>query len=149
MKKILLIFVFIVIVVVIWQLYPTEKKKLKRDIRTLEKTFEAENTVEVSKYIDPSYQDLSGMTYDDITNMIRQFFAQVDSIKIQMSGLKLSIDSVTEKNVIFASCSLGLRVIARYQGERLLAFGGIVKPSPVKACFRKSDQYYRIYKAAY
>jgi hypothetical protein len=73
----------------------------------------------------------------------------VDSIKVQMSGLQLSIDSVTEENIVFASCSLGLRVTARYEGERMLAFGGIIKPNPVKGYFRKSGKYYMVYRAEY
>lgn len=149
MKKILLIVVIMVIIIIFWQLSPAEKKRLKKDIRTLEKTFETGNAAEVIKYIYPSYQDLSGMTYDEITQAIARFFAQVDSINVQMSGLKLNIDSVTEENVIFASCSLGLRVLARYEGERVLAFGGIVHPSPVRAWFRKSDGKYRVYYAQY
>ena len=149
MKRILLVAGIIVMVIIIWKLYPTEEKRLRKDINTLRAMFENENTAEVARYIDTSYLDLSGLSYDDITTTIGQFFEQVDSIKVQMSSLKLSIDSVTEENVIYASCSLGLRVLARYEGERVLAFGGIVKPNPVKAFFRKSGQYYTIYKASY
>ncbi|MGB7054932.1 MAG: hypothetical protein WBE28_06405 [bacterium] len=149
MKKILVVVTIIAVIIVIWQLYPTEKKKLKGDIRDLEKYFETENVAEVFGYIDPLYEDLSGMTYNEITQAIGQFFAQVDSINVQMSGLKLNIDSVTEENVILASCSLGLRVLARYEGERVLAFGGIVHPAPIRAWFRKSDGKYRVYYAQY
>lgn len=149
MKKILVVTGIVIMIIVIWKLYPTEEKRLRRDINTLKKTFENEDAKGVTGYIDTSYQDLGGLTYGEITETIERFFSEVDSIRVQMSGLELNIDSVTEENVIFASCSLGLRILARYEGERVLAFGGIVKPSPVKAYLRKSGQQYKVYKASY
>jgi hypothetical protein len=149
MKKIFVVVGIIVMIIVIWQVYPTEEKRLRRDISALRKAFEIEDTAGVAGYIDTSYQELGGLSYDEILETIAQFFAQVDSIKVQISGLQLSIDSVTEENTVFASCSLGLRVTARYEGERMLAFGGIIKPSPVKGYFRKSAQYYTVYRAEY
>lgn len=149
MKKIGLAAIIIVIIIIVWQVYPTEERKLKRDIKALADAFEAENTTEVVKYLDGAYTDLSGISYDEIGNTIEQFFAQVESIKVQMSGLKLSIDSTSEMDEIFASCSLGLRVVARFEGERVLAFGGIVHPASVRAFFRKSDGKYRVYYAQY
>jgi hypothetical protein len=149
MKRILLIFTIVVFVILVWQLYPTEKKRLRHDINTLRKTFESKNVTEVMDYIDPSYQDLSGLKCDELARAIEQFFMQVDSIRVQMSGMKLSIDSIAEENIVFASCSLGIKVLARYEGERVLAFGGIVHPSSVWAWFRKSDGKYRVYYARY
>jgi hypothetical protein len=89
------------------------------------------------------------MTYDEIMELIKQFLAEVDSIKVQMSGMKLNIDSTGNGDVVFASCSLGLRVLARFEGERVLAFGGIVHPASVRAFFKKSDGMYRAYYAQY
>ena len=149
MKKIVPVVIVLVVVILIWQLYPTETKKLKRDILILNKAVEKENTERVMELIDPLYIDMSGMVYSELVGSISQFFAQVDSIRVQMSGMKLSIDSTDKDNTTFASCSLGLRVVARYEGDRVLAFGGIIKPGPVKAYFRKSDQYYKVYKAEY
>jgi hypothetical protein len=149
MKKLGLVIVFIIVIVLVWQLYPTEKRKLTKDIKDLKKAFETESTAEVVKYIDHSYQDIAGMNYEEITAAITQFFVQVDSIKVQMSGLKPNIDSTGHQNQVFASCSLGLRVMARFEGERVLAFGGIVHPASVRALFKKSDGYYRIYYAQY
>jgi hypothetical protein len=149
MKKIVPVVIVLVVVVLIWQLYPTETKKLKRDILILKQAVEKENTERVMELIDPLYIDMSGMVYSELVGSISQFFAQVDSIRVQMSGMRLSIDSTDKDNTIFASCSLGLRVVARYEGERVLAFGGIIKPGPVKAYFRKSDQHYKVYKAEY
>jgi hypothetical protein len=31
----------------------------------------------------------------------------------------------------------------------MLAFGGIIKPNPVKGYFRKSGKYYMVYRAEY
>jgi hypothetical protein len=149
MKKILVVVGIIAMIIIIWRVYPTEGKRLRRDINALKTAFENEDTAGVIGYIDPSYQELGGLFYSEIIETIARFFTQVDSIKVQMSGLELSIDSVTEENIVFASCSLGLRVTARYEGERMLAFGGIIKPNPVKGYFRKSGQYYMVYRAEY
>jgi hypothetical protein len=149
MKKIYIAITVIVLVIIIWQLIPTEKRKFKKDILTLKKAFEAENAQQVTQYIDLTYLDLNGRTHEEITQLIVQFFTEVDSIRVQMSGLKLSIDSTDEDNVTFASCSLGIRVLARYEGEKVLAFGGVVRPGPVRAFFRKTADRYRIYHAEY
>ena len=149
MKKIIFAIAVVVLVVIVWQLIPTEKRKLKRDILMLKKAVENENTHQVVESIDPAYIDLSGRTHEEITQLIVQFFAEVDSIRVQMSGLKLSIDSTNKDGVICASCSLGLRVLARYEGERVLAFGGVVRPGSVHAFFKKSAAVYRLYHAEY
>ena len=149
MKKILPVLTVIAVMVAIWQLYPTEKRKLRRDIARLERAVEAENADEIVNYIHPSYQDSSGMTYDEMLRVITEFFSQVDSINIQMSGLKLSIDSLDKDHATLASCSLGLRVLARYEGERVLVFGGIVHPASVRAFFKKAGNNYILYHAIY
>lgn len=149
MKKILPVVVVLVVIILVWQLYPTEKKRLKRDILTLKHAVEEENTETVMEYIHPQYLDMSGLGYNEMMESISRFFAQVDTIRVQMKGMKISIDSTDKENTIFASCSLGLRVVARYEGDRVLAFGGIVKPRPVKAYFKKSDEHYKVYKAEY
>jgi hypothetical protein len=149
MKRILPVVVIVIVVIVIWQVYPTEKKGLKGDILTLKDAVEKEDAERVMEYIHPEYLDVSGMAHSELVETISQFFAQVDSIRVQMRSMKLSIDSTDEDKTIFASCSLGLRVIAQFEGERVLAFGGIVKPGPVKAYFKKSDTHYKVYKAEY
>lgn len=149
MKKILIVVILLVAIILIWQLYPTEEKRFKRDISALKDAVEKEHIERVIEYIDPQYADVGGMVYSELMETIEQFFAQVDSIKVQIRGQKVSIDSTDRNNTIFASCSLGLRVVARHEGDRVLAFGGIVKPSPVKAYFKKSEQHYKVYKAEY
>ena len=149
MRKVFVVIGILVMIIIIWRVYPTEEKRLRRDINTLKKAFENENAVVLAGHIDTSYQDAGGFSYSEIIETIEQFFAHMDSIRVQMNSLELSVDSVTDENIVFASCSLGLRVTARYEGERVLAFGGIIKPNPVKGYFRKSGQYYRIYKADY
>jgi len=149
MKKIIFVVLALVFIIVVWQLYPTEKKRFKNDINDLRKAFENEDAAQVIDYLDSSYEDFSYMTRDEFIETVEHFFEQVTSIKVQMSGLKLSIDSIGENNVVYASCSLGLKVLASYEGERVLAFGGIVHPSPVWAWFRKSDGKYRVYQAKY
>ena len=149
MKKFLLIIPIIIILILIWLLYPTEERKMKNDIMELKRAVENENVENITKYIDPQYLDAAGMTHDEITELMLQFLAQVDLIKVQMSGLKLNIDSTNKENIIFASCSLGLRVLAKYEGERVLAYGGIVHPASVRGLFRKAEQNYRLYYAEY
>ena len=46
MKKILSAVVIVIVVIVIWQVYPTEKKRLKGDILTLKDAVEKETQKE-------------------------------------------------------------------------------------------------------
>lgn len=139
----------IIIVIIVWLFYPTEERRLQSDIKQLRMAVESESIEKVSAYIDIHYRDNNELTRDDLIEAIDRFSAEVDSISVQMKGLKVWIDSTAADNTIFASCSLGVRVLARYEGERVLAFGGIVKPSTVQAKLRKTDNIYKVYYADY
>ena len=139
----------IVVAVVAWRFWPTEARKLRAEIRSLRRAVERESAPEVMARIDPAYADVHGLDRDGIAAVIEQFFAGVDSVSVQLSGLKVRVDSVGRDRTVFASCSLGVRVLARFEGERVLAFGGIVRPGTVRAWFRKAGPGYRIFRAEY
>ena len=149
-KKILVIILcvtaFCVILVI---LLPTEKKRFKRDIMSFKKAVEQENTREAIGFIAPDYRDRKGMTYPTFADMIERFATEFDSMNASMSGLKVFIDSTDEQGVLFAHCSLGLKLFARYQGDRTLLYGGIVRPASVRAWFRKMSDQYQVYDATY
>jgi hypothetical protein len=150
MKKIAIIIIGIfLLVIVIITLVPREQDYFKRDIGALRKAVEAEDRERVLQHIDETYLDQYSMTYPGLVSAIDDFFARFDSIRVVMSGLKVWIDSTDTRKTIFASCSLGLKVFARYEGERALVFGGIIKPNPVRAYFKKSEGRYTIYAADY
>jgi hypothetical protein len=149
-KRILIIVIIIaVLFVVLMFLVPTEKGRFKRDIQSFQKAVEHENTSEARRYISTLYRDGNGMDYPVFTRIIHNLAAEFDSMNVSISGLKVFIDSTDDQGTIFASCSLGLRLFARYQGERTLLFGGIVKPAPVRAWFKKTTDYYQVYDARY
>jgi hypothetical protein len=115
---------------------------------SLRNAVEKENKIEMLKYLDRSYEDMYGMIYEEFVTTVDNFFEQFDTIKVSMSGLEINIDS-TKANVIFASCSLGLKVFAKYEGDKVIVFGGVIKPSPVRAFLKKSNKHYKIYRAEY
>lgn len=115
----------------------------------LKNAVEREDKMSILEYLDDSYMDKHNIMYEQMVNAIDEFFLQVDSIQIFMSGMKISIDSVDGKNNTYASCSLGLKILANLGGEKVLVFGGIFKPEPVRASFKKIDKHYRIYYAEY
>lgn len=149
-KRIILIVIAIIIAVfIIKMLIPTEKGRVKKDLKSLENAFEKQNKTELLKYIDETYKDRNNMTYEQLVMAIDNFFGQVESIKVSMSGIKINIDSTNNQNTIFASCSSGLKILAQYEGDKVLIFGGVIKPAPVRAYFKKSDKHYRVYYAEY
>lgn len=150
MKKFILLIIIIIGIIFLVRILPTNgKKRFLKDLNSLKKAVEKEQKDEVLKYIDATYVDRNDMTYDRLIETIDDFFGQVDSIKIQMSGINVTIDSMTEEKTVFTSCSLGLKIFARYEGERVIAFGGLVKPAPIRAYFKKMDGHYRVYAAEY
>lgn len=148
-KKLLIVSLVVIIVIIVWLFYPTEERLMKSDINNLKNAVENESIEGVSTYIDVQYEDSNALTRDQLIDAMVRFFTEVDSIKVQMRGLKVWIDSTAADNTIFGRCSLGVRVLARYEGERVLAFGGIVKPSTVQARLRKTDNTYEVYYAEY
>lgn len=148
-KIVIFVIVIIAIFVIIKLIIPGEKDLVARDIRSLKNAVEKEDKNGVFKYLDENYEDRNHMTYEQLVNAIDDFFSHADSIKIFMSGIKVWIDSIDSEKNIFASCSLRLKILAHYEGEKTLVFGGVFKPAPVRASFKKSGEHYRLYYAAY
>jgi uncharacterized membrane protein YvbJ len=148
-KIVFAIIVIIVIFVIITFLLPNEKNLLMRDITSLKNAVEKEDKKSVLVYLDEHYIDRHNVTYEQLITTMDEFFSHVDSIQIFMSGMKVWIDSTDSENCVYASCSLGLRVLVNLEGEKAFAFGSMLKPSPVRAWFIKVDTHYRIYCAEY
>jgi hypothetical protein len=140
--------ILIILVFIIVRLLPNEKRNLIRDINNLKDAVENEDINKTLDYFDKDYFDQHSLNFNDFYSMVEEFFKSVDSINIMMLGLKVWIDS-TRNNTIFAHCSLGLRVIARYENEKALVFGGVIQPASVKGYFKKQKDHYRIYAAEY
>ena len=151
MKKIIIpsIIAALVLIYIIIRCRPNEISRVKQDIKAFARAVEKEDKSRVLLYIDESYTDNYSHEYKQFTGNIDNLFDMADSIRIHMTGLKVTIDSTDAQDVIFASCSLGLKIFARYQGDRALVFGGLVKPNSVRAYFKKINDRYRIYKAIY
>ncbi len=149
MKKIvLLIGIPLIVIVAIRNIFPTEKERVKRDINALRRAFEKEHASEALMYIDSSYSDQNNMTYEVLANTMHDLLLEIDSCKVVISGLTVTIDSIAHATT-YASCSLGLKVLGRYERERVIVFGGIVKPASVRAYLKKSDKHYAVYSAQY
>lgn len=152
-KKLSIIAIVIVIAAyIIIKCLPDEQARVKQDINAFAKAVEQENKRDVLSYIDERYIDNHAMDYEVFVNNLTNLFDTADSIRVKITGLEIDIDSTDVPNIIFASCSLGLKIFARYQGDRVLIFGGLVKPNPVRAFFKKTDEtnnHYKIYNAEY
>jgi len=149
-KKIIVFLVFFALIVIIFSKFFlfNEKNRLAVDINRLKNAVERENKTQVLIYLDETYHDQNDMTYQELINTIDDLFEAGDSIKILLSGMKIKIDSTTNNN-IFASCSLGIKVFAKYEGENTILFGGIIKPASARGYFKKSGSHYRLYSAEY
>ena len=138
-----LIFAFIII-----KNLPSEKKKVVRDIKVLAQNVEQEYWAAMVPYLDPAYADPKGLTYQALPLLFGGLFQEVDSIEVWLSRIKPRIDS-TRGPVVFASCSLDVKVIARAAGDPVLIYGEVIKPSPVRAYLKKFGDRYRVYSADY
>jgi len=151
MKKIIVLGLVIIIITIyiIIRCIPNEEDRVKQDLKAFTRAVEQENKHEMMLYIDDAYSDNHSTEYQQFISNIDNLFDIAESIQIQITGLKVIIDTVNAKGVFFASCSLGLKVFALYQGDRALVFGGLVKPNPVRAYFKKTGEHYRVYYAEY
>ncbi|UCC10937.1 MAG: hypothetical protein JSW02_06085 [candidate division WOR-3 bacterium] len=148
-KKILGIILLVVIATfIIIRLIPREEDRVKRDINAFKDAVEREDRASVIHFINPEFTDNHGSSSEAIIGTIDNLFEQFDSISVAMSGLKVKIDSSTA-STIFASCSLGLKVFARHQGDRILLYGGVIKPASVTAHLKKHNSRYLVYQAVY
>jgi hypothetical protein len=151
MKKIIVLALVIIIIAIyiIIKCIPNEEDQVKQDLKAFTTAVEQENKNEMLLYIDDAYSDNHSTEYQQFICNIDNLFDVAESIRIHITGLKVIIDSTNVQNVFFASCSLGLKVFALYQGDRALVFGGLVKPNPVRAYFKKAGEHYRVYYAEY
>jgi hypothetical protein len=148
-KKILgITFLLIITVIIIIRLIPREEDRVKRDINAFKAAVEREDRSAVIHFISPEYTDNHGSSSEGIVNNIDHLFEQFDSISVAVTGLRVRVDS-SFPTTIFASCSLGLKVFARYQGDRVLLYGGAIKPAAVRARLKKTADRYTVYWAAY
>jgi uncharacterized membrane protein YvbJ len=150
-KKIIILALVIIVTIIltIVKCMPKEQDRVRQDLEAFIKAVEQENKYEMLLYIDDTYTDNHSTEFQQFTSNIDNLFDIADSIQINITGLKITIDSINTHNDIFASCSLGLKIFARYQGDRALVFGGLVKPNPVRACFKKVGEHYQVYYAEY
>jgi len=151
MKKriILIVLTVIVCVIVITLLPPPEEEHVKNDIDALKNAIEKEDRITTFSYIDESYRDKNFVSLEELKKSINDFFADFDSISIGMSNMKVNIDSIDVQKTVFASCNMGLKVFAQYEGETTILYGGIVKPAPMRVYLRKSGRHYKIYYVEY
>jgi len=138
----------IIAIVIIVRLIPREEDRVKHDINTFKTAVEKEERQAVITFFDPGFTDNHAQTYEIIVNEVQNLFDQFDSISIAMTGMQVTIDSSSAAG-IFASCSLGLKVLARYRGDRVLLYGGVVRPAAVRAFLKKTGPRYIVYKAIY
>lgn len=151
MKKIIVLIIFAVaiLIYIIIKCRPNEKTQVKNDLKAFAAAVEQEDKSKMLLYIDESYTDNHAHEYRQFISNIDNLFNIAESIQIHMTGTKVFIDSTNAQDMIFASCSLGLKIFARYQGDRALVFGGLVKPNPVRAYFKKVGGHYLVYYAVY
>jgi hypothetical protein len=151
MKKIVILALILVVIVIyiIIKCIPNEEDRVKQDLKAFTRAVEQEDKQKMLLYIDDAYSDNHSIEYQQFISNIDNLFDVAESIRIQITGLRVIIDSTNAQNVFFASCSLGLKVFALYQGDRALVFGGLVKPNPVRALFKKAGEHYRVYYAEY
>lgn len=128
---------------------PSEKKRFKQDVLSLKRAVEQENIQEILYYISPEYNDRHGTNFEAFAQTIETMTAEFDSLDVSISGLKVFIDSTNNQGTFYAHCSLGLKIFARYQGDRTLLYGGIVKPASIQAWFKKTAEQYQVYDAMY
>lgn len=149
MRIILLALTCLIIIFIVIKLLPDEKKRLIRDINNLRQSVENEHKAMILNYIDKNYKDDNGLDYENLISIIDELIATGDSISIMMSGLKVKIDSIDKDRIFYASCSLGLRIIAKYENEKVLVYGGVIQPASVKAYFKRQKDFYQVYSARY
>ncbi len=152
MKKKLIFLIIIGIVVIaifLVKFLTAERNFLINDIRQLKIAVEKKNKNMVLSYVDKAYQDKNDLSYNDLIAGLDNLFNDYDSIKITLNDMKTKIDSIDKEKCIYASCSLGLKIFGRYQDDRVLIFGGFINPAPVHACFKKTQEHYKVYYAEY
>jgi hypothetical protein len=148
-KKILIAaLVAIIAVIIIVRSIPREEDRVKRDINAFKTAVENKERQAVIDFFDPGFTDNHTQTYEIVAHEVQNLFDQFDSISIAMTGLQVTIDS-SAAGIIFASCSLGLKVFARYGTDRVILYGGVIRPAAVRAFLRKTGSRYTVYKAIY
>jgi len=150
MKKyaVITVIVLIITVIILLKCAPTEKDKVKRDIKALARNVQNESRAGTLLYLDPEYRDPTGLTYPELIDMLMNLYVEADSIHVVFSDMKVWIDS-SRGTRAWARCSLGVKVWAKFGPDQSLVFGGVIKGAPLMAYLRKNGETYRVYSAIY
>ncbi len=131
-RRYIFLLVLFLCLILIFVIYPTDEKQIKKIINAGEKAVKAEDLAGVMKHISYNYMDDHGNSYLQLKNTLQTVFKYVDDIEVE----KDIIEILVEKNS--AEVVLSVSVLASEGEDRGYIIGDAVRAETVKVFFEKS-----------
>ena len=137
-KRILYIFLFILIVLIIFLLVKykldSQKRIIKEEILFTKNAIENKDVNGAVRYISPNFC-YNGQDRETIAQTLTSFFEEFEKIKINLSKIKIRIVEDT------ARVSLRVIVLGTYEAMTGLVLGEIGNPAKVECTFAKNEEW--------
>lgn len=141
-KRYLFPLLFFIIAALIFVLYPTDEKRIKRVIAGSEEALSKEDIDGLFEYISYNYRDEYGNSYLILKKRMEIVFKRLNDIETERNLLRITVQ---EKS---AEAELNVRVIASEGAAREYIIGDSVTWQGIKVYFEKSPYKWKIVKVA-
>lgn len=126
--------------ILLFVLYPTDERQIKRIISNAEKAIVSEDIVQLMEFISYNYSDAYGNGYLHIKKTMQNVFTHLNNIETERNINKISVKES------YAEAELSVRVTASEGGSRGYIVGDAGKAETIKVFFEKSPHKWLITK---
>ena len=141
-NKYIFLSLFFIFAAVVFVIYPTDEKRIKRVIAGSEEALLKEDIDGLFEFISYNYQDDYGDSYLILKKRMQIVFKRLDDIEIEKNLLGITVN---EKS---AEADLNVKVIASEGELREYIIGDAVTWQGIKVYFEKSPYKWKIVKVA-
>jgi hypothetical protein len=141
-KTYLYFLLFFIVAAVVFVLYPTDEKRIKRVIAGSEEALLQKDLDGLFGYISYNYRDDHGGSYLILKKRMQIVFKRLDDIEIEKNLLGITVQEKT------AEAELNVRVIASEGASREYIIGDAVNWQRIKIYFEKSPYKWKLVKVA-
>ncbi len=126
--------------IVVYTLYPTDEKRIRKIINKSEKAIISEDVDKLMEFISYNYRDDYGNGYLQLKKTFQTAFKHLNNIDIERNIIKISVKDT------LAEAELSIRVLASEGEERGYIIGDAGNAKTIKVFFEKSPYKWLITK---
>ncbi|MEW6571234.1 MAG: hypothetical protein AB1390_08700 [Nitrospirota bacterium] len=130
-KSIIFLLILILIPVVLYLLWPSDERRIKKLFRKGSEAVEKEDLSGVMSVVSYNYRDDYGLTYLYVREHVKSIFQRMRDIKVEYENLDIKVNDAT------ATAEMDVRVIGAMGNETGYFLGDLANPEHLKFTLEK------------